>query len=421
MISPVVLFWPGTSRLCVRILHEDLALWSFSSSLILLFSHYSNNTASIMYFSDPMCCKTPGSLAESISNINSDLAGVRRLCALGYTIQHVSWEDVGRTNDSCWGPNITDQTLTVQDPETSQQVQMPVIRKPNFADETCDVPIDNFRVTIGNETGSTLRQLSLKAYLEQHGWYRSRDESILVSTQTCILPLTNGFCNFGVKLFNNQTREDDPSLAVIVSSAQGTSTVPITTQDQTLYFNRNGKAHPFEACRLEQDRLERKVDAMSNLELTIEEKQRNVLLMFHVPLKQKSPRPFVPLYPKPDQLLAAACSSTNSSGWARGFDAAMLRVGATDAGAFPSLDPNEVYERDERFPIRCVIQNYAVTDVPELSNEVLEYVCSRLKAPLEVATAHGSLVVATGDRERITASRYNIPNPIGDFVLLANV
>jgi hypothetical protein len=43
---------------------------------------------------------------------------------------------------------------------------MPVIRKPNFSDITCDIPLENFRVSVGNESGSdNLQNITLKEYL----------------------------------------------------------------------------------------------------------------------------------------------------------------------------------------------------------------------------------------------------------------
>ena len=59
----------------------------------------------------------------------------------------MTWEDTGRSKGSCWGPNISDMTLAI----TEDYNLMPVIRRDNFSDETCDVKIENFKVNIGNE------------------------------------------------------------------------------------------------------------------------------------------------------------------------------------------------------------------------------------------------------------------------------
>lgn len=292
-----------------------------------------------------------------------------------------------------------------------------VIRKPNFTDETCDVDIAQFSLSVGNETGAAqLTETSLKDYLVSKGWYLPRDEKIMVSTQACVLPIKEGFCKFGLSLYNYQTREDDPSLAVIVSSAQGTSTAPVTKQSgQTLYFNQNGRSHAFEARRLEDDRRERKVENLAKLDLTAEEKQRNVLMVFHVPLKYKErPRPLYALSANGLESCAysaaAACPARS-----RGFDAAVLRVSSQDEGEFHGLNPGVTYERDDRFPIRCVIQNYAATDSTDVDDTVINYIVGRLSTVYSRAAAQGSHVVGTGDQGRVTAPM-QVEDPVATFV-----
>ena len=262
-----------------------------------------------------------------------------------------------------------------------------------------------------------------------------RDEMIMVSTQACVLPLTNGFCEFGVQLYNYQTRPDDPSLAVIVSSSQGTSTAAITTSRQVLYFNKNGRAHPFEARRLEEDRKERNVDNLPKLQLTDDEKERNVLVVFHVPLKQRMCSRVLNGFdngfengfvagsdddleygcadcdddevgasnadqPIAYQYQSFDCSESKTS--YRGFDAAVLRVSQKDDGVFLSLKPDVKYVRDERFPIRCVVQTYAGTDTADVNDETIRYITQRLAKAYESSSAKGSHVV-DDNNSRITA------------------
>jgi hypothetical protein len=111
----------------------------------------------------------PNSLVQTVSNLSSNFDLQQRLQSLGLSIQLVSWEDTGRYKNSCWGPNITDQTLKVTD-KSNNKVSMPVIRKPNYTDETCDVDINQFFVAVGNEKGSaTLERMTLKNYLIKLG------------------------------------------------------------------------------------------------------------------------------------------------------------------------------------------------------------------------------------------------------------
>lgn len=341
--------------------------------------------------------------ASVLAQLHADYITCQKFQSRGYKVCSVTWEDTGRSKNSCWGPNITDQTLKVDN------IAMSVIRKPNFTDETVDVPIDNFGLTVGNESGSPLRRVPLRTYLEEKGWLLPRDEKIMVSTQACVLPLTDGFCKFGVNLYNYQTRSDDPSLAVIVSSSQGSSCAAITTSNQTLYFNDKGRARPFEARRLEDDRKERKVDSLPKLQLTDEEKERNILMVFHIPLKQTKPRSERSFgFSDGCQLESACYVVTNNSAKkksaaavsSRGFDAAVLRVSSEDAGEFPVL--KERYVRDDRFPIRCVIQTYAGTDTTTVNDETINYIVSRLSALYQTGP-QGSHVVDTGDKDRVTA------------------
>jgi hypothetical protein len=339
-----------------------------------------------------------------ITRLHEDFVTCQKFQSKGYNVQSVTWEDTGRSKGSCWGPNITDQTLVVDG------IPMSVIRKPNFTDETCDVPIEKFTLRVGNETGSPLSTMTLKDYLVSKGWYRERDSQIMVSTQCCVLPIEKGSCKFGVNLYNYQTQKDDPSLAVIVSSPEGTSTTPITIQSgQTLFFNKNGRSHAFEAKRLEDDRLERKVESLPKFELTEEEKQRNMLLVFHVPLKYTERSRGVifdvcSLQSCSNDESIAACEigSSKSKKRSRGFDAAVLKVSDKDEGEFSGLIPGVTYERDDRFPIRCVVQNYAATDSTEVDDTVIDYVVKRLSTVYGSSTAQGSHVVDTGDKNRVT-------------------
>lgn len=186
-------------------------------------------------------------------------------------------------------PNITDMTLSCYN------TNMPVIRKPNFADITCDQAIENFTVTVGNETNSELKQISLREYLENisiyakndkiGSMYLDRDEKILTSAQACVLPLKNGQVEFNVQMYNYQSyQSDDPAILVVMSSAQGTSCQVVHGQTKIL-FNDNGTAKNMIAKRLTDDRKERGVPLDGPM--TIEEKNRNVLFIYQIPLKQK--------------------------------------------------------------------------------------------------------------------------------------
>ncbi len=91
-----------------------------------------------------------------------DLKAYELAVQRGLFIYDVTWEDTGRFKDSCVGPNISDMTIQVQGrhPRTGKRrlTCMPVIRTPNFADISADVPLDSFSLLVGNEKGQPLCQ-----------------------------------------------------------------------------------------------------------------------------------------------------------------------------------------------------------------------------------------------------------------------
>ncbi len=233
------------------------------------------------------------SLCDKISNLvdNNKVKNLTHSC--GLAINRVSWEDTARNKNSCWGPNISDMTLH------TQGKNMPIFRKPNFTDVTTEVDIDKFNLVVGNESGADLSVVTLKEYLENiakytsnekvNNMYLERDSKILTSSQACILPLENGEVEFNVRLYNYQTSLNDPAVLVIVSSSQGTSCQVLNSNDAKLYFNNNGKSANFLAKRLKDDRKERNVELEG--EMTQEEKERNVLYIFQIPLKRNTKLP----------------------------------------------------------------------------------------------------------------------------------
>ncbi len=67
-------------------------------------------------------------------------------------ICNVSWEDTSHTQNSFFGHNIADMTLTVGDS------LMPMIRAPNFAEFTADLDSTECIVSVGNEAGKVPAQ-----------------------------------------------------------------------------------------------------------------------------------------------------------------------------------------------------------------------------------------------------------------------
>jgi len=359
----------------------------------------------------PRTTQTEQTLAQKVASLAYDSKAKELAKAYGgLDIMTVMWEDTGRYENSSVGPNISDMTLCVDG------TNMPVIRKPNYSDITCDIPIDQFMLTVGNENGLAPTQVSLRDFLKNiaayaknpnlTSLYLERDEKILTSTQSCILPLKDGKVEFNVKLFNYQYDETDPAVLVIVSSQKGTSVQAITTANQSLYFNDNGMAADYVAQRLSEHRAE--TGSTNTGLMTQEEKEKNMLFVFQVPLKQtRVRRSVMPMY---------ACMSMAGGGYEKcmpqnacleedcdeelGFEDAILSTG-TAHSVFEGTGTLKLV-RDERFPIRATLQFYGVTDSATIPAEVFKNIAEKLERVYSRTTEKGSLVVEK-DTGRTTA------------------
>lgn len=351
-------------------------------------------------------------LAKTIGSIAYDPKIKSLANSYGLDVNRVSWEDPSRFKGSVWGSNITDMTLVCD------RDRMPVVRKPNFADVTADRPVDDFKVVVGNESGEPLEQIPLKEYIENIQKYTGnsnidplfldRDNTILTSAQACILPLKDGSCEFSVDIFNYQSTEsDDPAVLVIMSSAQGTSCT-IARSTTHLYFNHKGDAYKMKAERLADDRTKRGVDL--NAPLTADEKNRNMLYIYQIPLMQTK-RVYKSLYKgggsdedsygeelceKGGCAMEGMFSGMSSCAPPRGFDKAVLSQGSY---VEPFFGTNGLHlERDKNYPIRCTVQFYNVTDTPEVSEDQIKEIANCINCVYNGALASGSLVMSVTNR-----------------------
>ena len=348
------------------------------------------------------------------------------LQAHGYDVMNVTWEDCARTKGSCWGPNISDMTLSCD------EKRMPVVRKNNFSDVTVDFPINKFTCAVGNEDekrfesqGNELKTISLKEYLKNIGTYTDsylesmyldRDKKILASTQYCLLPCDEEKTEFNVKLFNYQSSSNSPAVLVIVSSAQGTSCQVVSRTDNTLYFNKFGKNANFLVERLKTDRERRGV--ATDGDITSEEKQRNVIFVYQVPLKvERKSRGSLEGYFGGGGDLEDGCFlySMNTSGSlprsrmflpsgkhgsrkVLGFDHGMLST-TEGKGVYAGVGTKRL-ERDPDYPIRVTMQHYKVSDTTDVPSEVTLEMISTLKKVFAKGDSFSSLVVE--DTKRVT-------------------
>ncbi len=346
----------------------------------------------------------------------------------GLVINSTSWEDTARTKNSCYGPNISDMTLVVNDFD-----KMPMIRKPNYQDITTDMKAESFLLPIGNENDTPLKRISLKQYLENASEYLSnplaenlyckeRDEAILTSAQFCIVPENE---NFTVQLFNYQSHYGDPAVLVILMSQDGTSAQCVVERNQKIYFNKNGRSFDFSAKRLSEDRKERKVEDLT-AKMTKDEQEKNALFIFQVPLKQQhkyrgyvsgssfacnmqpagcAPPPYVQELcsyqePEPEEevcdLSFELFEEVNERHVEKkikhkGIEHAILALG-NDKGKFSNYE-NYKLQRDPQYPIRCTIQFYQVTDTLAIKEEQFQFFNEKINSIYKSGEAMGSLVV----------------------------
>lgn len=406
------------------------------------------------------------------------------LMSRGLAAHKICWEDTGRNKNSSLGPNISDLTLCYTRTENlspdarrnathesiTHEIYMPefkekpcidptlwglpaetctsenfslalqkrqhlceVIRRPNFADYTDDIPIDEFKLCVGNEKSGGAQEktiVSLKEYLEHFEKYSDasattsllseRDNVVLTSSQCCIVPVEKGKkTDFCVQLKNYGSFFKSPKVLVIMASEHGTSASILTGyENQKLFFNNAGKAHWMQVERAA-DRREREsgvpqTRVCNHDDLNPEERLANTLLIIQVPLKAREVNRECLVYNGSYDdhieeevsgdmgfgLFDNAPSSAERSKKTSGLDMGLLSLGQEN-GEYPPLP--KCLERDHTLPIRCTVQYYRASD----ENFLLPSDCADIAAQIDrqskKSVASGSLVTQTGDQSRETS------------------
>ncbi|MCJ1468192.1 hypothetical protein MMC07_006820 [Pseudocyphellaria aurata] len=317
------------------------------------------------------------------SKWNKELAAAR-----GLVIEPISWEDTRRQEKSSYGPNICDMTLDCQG------ALMPLIRKPNLSDLTADIPISKLKVTIGNEQqhNAPAQRVPLKQYIEQIGIHNTRtynsassnlilprDDTILMSVQTCLLPLHadsgESDVEFVPRIYSYQSEENKPTVLVMVASPYGTSAQVIHHADQALFFNRGGIATRYTAKTLAQIKHSFYQVLMSSVlqnpsrqpgVMTAAEQEDEILLIYSIPLiPQKGARASDDAGIRPAQIFPSTIAQ----------------------GRFPGLEQVQLV-RDPEGPIRLTVQIYKamtaqtvlqVTDSSEIKDSEMHNIAAQLQ------------------------------------------
>jgi len=351
-------------------------------------------------------------------------------------VLNVTWEDTARYFGSCVGPNISDATIQVeeQDEKTGapRLTLMPVIRFPNFADVTCDLPPENFYLVVGNEKEEReLERITLREYLSNPRQYMTdpaswkgscnsllapRDTHVLVSAQACFLPVPKeGKAEFNPVIFNYQSSEKNPAVLVILATREGTSMTVIDnrrdpfeagwTWGQRLFFNQQGeranltgqRKSDFEALHPDAPDDEPSVSAGG-------EEGLNMVLLIQVPLKHKP-------------LRAPAFGGMGGMGGGMGmgggfFDpAALLESDVEEAvighgeveGPFTEVAGLPI-RRDPKYPVRVTVQFYKATGNGVVDESDLALIATQVNRVYKDSSYTGSLVL-DGPQGRLTEYR----------------
>lgn len=371
-------------------------------------------------------CDVVARTAGMVSDENArQLAGQH-----GLNVLNVTWEDTGRYQGSCVGPNISDVTIQVQmmDPrnESFQLSCMPVIRYPNFSDLTADLSPNDFYLLVGNEKGGELEQVPLTEYLDNIRKYLTKPESwagkeqsllaprdthVLVSAQACFLPVPKGKkAEFNPVIFNYQSYQGDPAVLCILATREGTSATIIDnvrdgfaaggTWGQRLFFNHKGERASLTGQRLSdfiKDEAGEKTSSDTPSVGANKEKGLNMVLLIQVPLKQKEPMRF--------SMLENCCEEDGGSGIEyqksqSDVEEAVIGHGKVE-GPYTEIDNLEI-ERDPKFPIRVTVQFYKATSNGVVSESDMAEIKAQIDRVYKNASYVGSLVV-DGDKGRPTA------------------
>jgi hypothetical protein len=386
----------------------------------------------------PAYAEVVAKVAGMVSDPRATAGASRR----GLAVQNVNWEDTGRAEGSALGPNISDLTLQVRYRETAggppRSALMPVIRFPNFADRTGDVPADRFFVRVGNErAGGALRSVPLLDVLKNVRAFASvpssilgsgdvsapRDSHFLVSAQAVFLPIPKeGKAEFNPVLFNYQSAPRSPAVLSILVTRQGTSVAVVENRPedasatvgmgQELYFNAGGQRTAFTAERKSdvEARIASQGGPKTEDDKSALQKGADVLFLVQVPLKHKQRGvlggAFPPAMSAPGAVAKGAPQPSMAAEGAAADDRSDVEQAVLGHG--PKLGPFDeghglALVRDPQFPVRVTVQFYKATSNGVVSEADLDGIAKSIGGVYEHADYVGSLVMPDGDPRRPTA------------------
>ena len=348
---------------------------------------------------------------------------------LGLDVVNVTWEDTGRYNNSCWGPNISDLTIQVHhgDRDAEMLTCMPVIRYPNFQDLSADLNPDLFYLLVGNESGDDLEPITLTEYVDNIRDYLHDDDSwagrgssllaprdsvVLVSAQAVFLPIEeDGQAIFNPVLYNYQSYEDNPGVLAILVTREGTSATIIDNSSdyssdyyswgQRLFFNEDGERASLTGSRLS----DFMADPENLPELTAEhneaagEEGLNMVMLIQIPLRQKE-RADMWFDGEITECTGGMVFECDDISLCSDVEAAVIGHGELE-GPFREID-NLPIARDDRFPIRVTVQFYKATSNGIATEGDIAEIAAQITRVYDDASYIGSLVCPDEKIERPT-------------------
>lgn len=380
-------------------------------------------------------------VVDRVVNMVNDSSLASETQRRGLDLINLTWEDTGRAQGSALGPNITDLTLQVRwvDAESrgERTALMPVIRFPNFADRTGDIPADKFMIRVGNHRkGGRLETVPLTDVLRNIKMFASqpwsiqgsgnllapRDTHFLVSAQAVFLPIPKqGKAEFNPAVFNYQSAPDSPAVLSILVTRQGTSMVVVENHPQEqavagwgqeLYFNDHGQRASFTAERKSdvERRIKEQGGPRSEDDRSALARGADVLFLVQVPLKHKNWGVLGGTKPAEEAEVEASAgggaappapAAAPMAADKSDVEQAVLGHGR-DRGPFDEAH-GLLLERDPAFPIRITVQFYKATSNGVVDTKDLDRIARNIGSVYEHADYVGSLVIPDGDPRRPTA------------------
>lgn len=202
---------------------------------------------------------------EQTLALNENSAFLKLLSAQGFSPVKISWEDIGRTENSVWGNRISDVGIWVRAQESAPmgaQLALSVRRDENFRDKILMVPSE--RIKIHRQVKGRTQEVTLPERLRELGLTsKTKDQNVIVSNQFAIVPVpaasmmgrggnTGGNTpprvafNFSIFPYGSQN-------FVITDVIEGSSDAVVGKGGhQLLFANVNGQRAPFTASRAEE-------------------------------------------------------------------------------------------------------------------------------------------------------------------------